>query len=229
MDRELLAEECLEIERSGGDVLGHLADVGCVSPWGTWFRLQKEQLGRSIDKITDGKGIFNMKGKSMRLFATRHEMMDACLVELDAGRSPMPMLAARGYARPDQSWRSIRKWAEANEPEEAKRMPQDLRKWLKEKREEKETMKQTDLLPDDEEYADETEMKVEPEATVRPAKCGGMTVRCLEGQCGTYFWDPDHSVIDFDNGSDCLSLSPASWRLLIDELTKAANLMGVTV
>lgn len=219
MDRELLAEECLEIERSGGDVLGHLAAVGCVSPWGTWFRLQKEQLGRSIDKITDGKGIFNMKGKSMRLFATRHEMMDACLVELDAGRSPIPMLAERGYARPDQTWRSIRKWAEANEPEDAKRMPQDLRKWLKEKREEKE-MKQTDLLPEE-----ETIVKAEPE----PAKCGGMTVRCLQGQCGTYFWDPDHSVIDFDNGSDCLSLSPESWRLLIDELTKAAALMGVTI
>ena len=56
MDRELLAEECLEIERSGGDVLGHLAAVGCVSPWGTWFRLQKEQLGRSIDKSRSRQG-----------------------------------------------------------------------------------------------------------------------------------------------------------------------------
>ena len=55
-DREQLARECVEIEKRGGCVRDYLRGLGCVSPWGTWHRLQKEELGRSDAQITDGKG-----------------------------------------------------------------------------------------------------------------------------------------------------------------------------
>lgn len=56
MDRERVAEECLRIEKRGGDVITYLRGLGCISPWGTWFRIQKEQLGRKNWQIKDGKG-----------------------------------------------------------------------------------------------------------------------------------------------------------------------------
>ena len=56
MDRERVAEECLRIEKRGGDVITYLRGLGCISPWGTWFRIQKEQLGRKDWQIKDGKG-----------------------------------------------------------------------------------------------------------------------------------------------------------------------------
>ena len=61
MNRQQLARECVEIEKAGGSVREYLASKGCISPWGTWYRLPKEELGRAECHITDGKGGDDMK------------------------------------------------------------------------------------------------------------------------------------------------------------------------
>lgn len=55
MDRRRMALDCLEIESCGGNVLDFLREQGAISPRGTWWRLQTEELGRPRDKIKDGK------------------------------------------------------------------------------------------------------------------------------------------------------------------------------
>ena len=61
MNREQLARECIRIEMAGGDVREFLKNSGCISPWGTWHRLQREELGRNPWQITDGKGSAEMQ------------------------------------------------------------------------------------------------------------------------------------------------------------------------
>ena len=55
MDRRRVALDCLEVERLGYSVLDFLREQGAVSPWGTWWRLQVEELGRARYQIRDGK------------------------------------------------------------------------------------------------------------------------------------------------------------------------------
>ena len=55
MDRRRVALDCLEVERLGYSVLDFLREQGAISPWGTWWRLQVEELGRARYQIRDGK------------------------------------------------------------------------------------------------------------------------------------------------------------------------------
>ena len=55
MDRRKMALECLEVERIGYSVIDFLREQGAISPWGTWWRLQVEELGRARYQIRDGK------------------------------------------------------------------------------------------------------------------------------------------------------------------------------
>jgi len=50
-----LANECLAIEKQGGDVLGFLRANKCYSAGTTWQRLQKEYLKRKDHQLTSGK------------------------------------------------------------------------------------------------------------------------------------------------------------------------------
>ena len=55
MDRRRMALDCLEVERLGYSVLDFLREQGAISPWGTWWRLQVEELGRARYQVRDGK------------------------------------------------------------------------------------------------------------------------------------------------------------------------------
>lgn len=55
MDRRQMALDCLEVERLGLSVLDFLREQGAISPWGTWWRLQREELDRERNRIRDGK------------------------------------------------------------------------------------------------------------------------------------------------------------------------------
>ena len=81
MDRQAVARECERIEQDGGDVLGYLRARGCVSPWGTWYRLQKEELHRRGPQITDGKEKSNMSNLMERLDNLRILIQDPNFLE----------------------------------------------------------------------------------------------------------------------------------------------------
>ena len=56
-DEEKIAilEHCLELERTGGDILDYLWSQDYLTPRATWFNYQREWLGRKPYEFTDGK------------------------------------------------------------------------------------------------------------------------------------------------------------------------------
>lgn len=123
-DRHALAMECLQVERSGGSVREFLSGKGLVSPWGTWFRLQKEELHRSGSAITDGKG-----KKNMGRFKDRKAMLEAIVAEIEAERDPIRMLDERGYTAASGSYTEAKCWAKKHAPELFEKLPQNIRHW----------------------------------------------------------------------------------------------------
>ena len=65
MDRHQLALDCQAVEKSGRSVREYLSGLGFISPWGTWFNLQREELNRKDFQITDGRGERNMTGNPL--------------------------------------------------------------------------------------------------------------------------------------------------------------------
>lgn len=100
MDKAQLAKECVAIDEAGGNVREYLASKGFISPWGTWYRLQIEELGRSKNQITEGKG-----GNDMRKM-TLEEKKKAVQIALDGG-DPLVYLKSLGSKKPDALWYAI--------------------------------------------------------------------------------------------------------------------------
>lgn len=119
MDRAALAHKCERIEMAGGSVLDYLRSIGCISPWGTWHRLQKEELCRANHQIKDGKG-----NKEMRRY-TAEEKQEAVNIAL-RGDNPLPYLKSIGSERPDNTWYMIKKALKETDPEVYARI-QDFR------------------------------------------------------------------------------------------------------
>lgn len=110
MDRLELAKRCARIDAAGGSVRDYLHDLGFVSPWGTWHRLQKEELGRKDYEITEGKGSEEMRKITLE---QRKKAVDIAL----KGESPMNFLKECGAKNPTASWVYIKKILRETKPE----------------------------------------------------------------------------------------------------------------
>lgn len=98
MDRRKMALECLEVERIGYSVLDFLREQGAVSPWGTWWRLQVEELGRARYQIRDGK-----ENKMAKKNVLTPEVRTDAEKMIEAGRDPKQIqayLAEHGSKNP---------------------------------------------------------------------------------------------------------------------------------
>lgn len=109
-DREELAMECDRLDKAGGNVRGFLRSLGYISPWGTWHRLQKEELHRDENKITEGKGKVEM-GK-----LTLEQKKQAVEVAISGG-NPLDYLKGIGNQNPSAAWYYIRKTLKDADPE----------------------------------------------------------------------------------------------------------------
>ena len=120
MDRMRLALECAEIDEAGGSVRAYLASKGFISPWGTWYRLQIEELGRKGTQITEGKGDASMSKITLEQKKKAVEMAIR-------GESPLPYLKKCGSAAPDKTWWYIKSKLKEADPELYAKIP-DMRK-----------------------------------------------------------------------------------------------------
>lgn len=125
MDRERVAEECLRIEKHHGDVLAYLRGIGCISPWGTWYRIQREQLGRKAWQITNGKGVEKL-GKAKLTLADKKE---AVRIATEGG-NPYNFLRSKGVAYPESTWAKIKK--NITDPDVLAKIPHKLPDSVKE-------------------------------------------------------------------------------------------------
>ena len=116
MDRNELAATCVRIEKAGGSVRDFLKDLGFVSPWGTWHRLQKEELKRKDYQITDGRGAEEMRK------ITLEDKKKAVEIAL-SGENPLSFLKECGVANPSASWAYIKKTLKEVDPEKYAMLP----------------------------------------------------------------------------------------------------------
>lgn len=252
MDREAVAQECLRIEKAGGSVLDYLGGIGCISPWGTWFRLQKEQLKRKDWQITEGKGRMNGRFNSQR------EMALACVAEIEAERDPIVMLGEHGYTTAAQNYAGVKTWAKTNAPDLYAKLPANLRSWKIEHKigryadtkaakqirfgkavevPEKVKVMQAPETPEGgitamiaDEISAWPEVPEEPKIT-KPVNYGGFEVRAVEGEYGSYHYQDINGKqwLDYDDKecSNQLSMTVDLWRGFLRELREAAKVLGV--
>ena len=109
-DREELAMECDRLDKAGVNVRSFLRSLGYISPWGTWHRLQKEELQREENKITEGKGKIEM-GK-----LTLEQKKQAVEIAISGG-NPLDYLKSIGNPNPSAAWYYIRKTLKEADPE----------------------------------------------------------------------------------------------------------------
>lgn len=117
MDRAELARACVEVEKAGGSVREFLAEQGCISPWGTWYRLQKEELHRKESQITDGKGRVNMARK-----ITLEQKKKVVQIAIEGG-DPLEYLRQLGSKNPSGLWWTIKNDVKAADPELYAKIP----------------------------------------------------------------------------------------------------------
>ena len=121
MDRMKLARECVEIESAGGSVRDYLRERGFISPWGTWYRLQREELHRKEHEITYGRE------NTMATKVSLEQKKKAVQIALDGG-NPFDFLSDCGSKEPAGLWWTIKQNLKKVDPETYAKLPAMLPK-----------------------------------------------------------------------------------------------------
>ena len=150
MDRSVLAQECVEVERAGGSVRDYLRERGFISPWGTWYRLQKEELHRKEHEITYGRE------NTMATRVSLEQKKKAVQIALDGG-NPFDFLRQCGSKEPAGLWWKIKQNLKKVDPETYAKLPKRL------------DAKQQHIIPPAEREAKREEIRKEAEK--RGVKC----------------------------------------------------------
>lgn len=247
MDREALARKCARIEKAGGSVREYLGTLGFISPWGTWFRLQKEELGRKDYQITDGKGVEEMRK------VTLEDKKKAVEIALSGG-NPLKFLKECGVANPSASWAYIKKTLKEVDPEKYARLPSRANAAEPECWKPKEAVttccaparpsgvEVPDELPEEPEKP-EVVLTIKSEDLTReidetphvssitnPVNYDGFDVMALKSpDTGFRFTnDPRYGMMTWNTVSgDEVSLTAEEWHKLAAELPKALQIFGI--
>lgn len=228
-NRRQMALACLEIERAGLSVLDFLQDLGAVSPWGTWWRLQVEELGRERHQIRDGKGVNDMKKLTLE---NKKKAVEIAL----GGGNYLDYLKKCGAGNPSASWTYIKKCLQAKDPEKYEQL-------MAVKKQEKPAEPAEDPLKDFEpvvfqgkeyEKAEKAEQK-EPKTELKAEKTSGkrrkadqkqsFKIREAEGAVG--IWTNKGTEIKFWKHGSEISLTPVDWLALAAELPNVLKLFGM--
>lgn len=235
MDRLQLALECLEIEKAGGSVREYLRECGCISPWGTWHRLQKEELGRNEYQITDGKG-----GEDMNKI-TLEQKKKAVEIALNGG-NPLPYLKECGSKTPDKLWYVIKKNLEQVDPEKFNRLPARVNAKKEEEqppvttccaRSTREGVEVPDELPEEVPEKPEVRLTADFEdLSEEPADLHRVTAVVLDDDFEIYGLKTKAGDFQAAAGNLCwtfdgfqMNLPVERWRQLIETVPKVLNMM----
>jgi len=126
-EKKRILKKCLEIENEGGNVLAYLVSEDYMSPSGTWYRMQKEMLGRKHPK--SGRPKKNGETKEQMQDRLRREQIRKIVQAAEEGKSIRNALHNMGYREPnyqDQKYSFLREYAEKWEPELYAKMPEKL-------------------------------------------------------------------------------------------------------
>ena len=244
-EKAAILEHCLELEASGGDILGYLWSQDYYTPRATWCNYQREWLGRKPYEYTDGKP--RKKGRVVYMKhakVTLEQKKKAVEIAL-AGGDPLKYLKDHGAGNAWSMWYGIKENLKVREPETYRKLP-DLRlKGNSRKKPETEKAEEAPTLADamtgmkeatDDFFGKCEEMGLKmdnPEKSkiTKPVNYDGFNVRAVEGKFGSYHFQEigGKQWIDYENkeGADELSMTVDQWRGFIAEIREAARVLGV--
>lgn len=111
--RKAIADECVRIEKEGGDVLAYLKGKGFLyTTESVWRNLQTEILHRAPGSVTDGKPkeAKDMNDRKEIAYALRDGYYEN-------GEEIRSFLEDCGYSDPSNGLSSVKDWAKKNDPE----------------------------------------------------------------------------------------------------------------
>lgn len=239
MDRQRIARECLEIERAGCSVREFLHGLGCISPWGTWYRLQREELGRKLWEIQDGKGEMVMAN------ITPEQREEAICIAMD-GKSPLPYLKECGCMKPGVAWHNIKRFMEKDEPERfaqlmaasAKSLDDSLNECAQEEKQKvedairaaKEAEKPKKEKNPRKIQAEDVSKKPEPVmAEAGTVFCESLAVSALrDDTVGEFYFDAKYMTLDWraPDGTE-VSLTAKTWHQVLEKLPAVMKILGI--
>ena len=218
---EDIARRCVEIEKAGGDVLAYLSSEHYISPWGTWYNMQRERLHRKPWQITDGKPEKRGGNGNMGRFVLTPEVREQAINEAIIGGNPLKILGDAGAKNTSSLWYSIKKDLQQKDPERYEKLP------VRNRRANYHAASDTAEL-DPEQTETETVPTV-PAGITAPLVFEGFTVRCIESELGRFNWDPKYGTLDWATpDGDEICLTPSAWDKLTAELPRICAILGVT-
>ena len=193
--------------------------LGCVSPWGTWHRLQKEELGRSDAQITDGKG------KSMKQpKITDEQKNEAARIAIEGG-DPREYLKECGSTSAETMWWSIKRKIKEEDPEKYAKLPKKLQGKKPDPKTERggriAEMLEKEIMKDG---SQETEAQI-PEGM-------RLKVSAAEGLAGRWIRHADRLMLQvYRDGKEVVvsDMTPLEWEAATEELRAVIELFGIGV
>lgn len=236
-----ILDHCMELEKTGGDILGYLWSKDYLTPRATWFNYQRMYLHRKPYEFTDGKpkkkGEQTMNGMDSKTIAARQKRLDELKKRIGAGMGIRAALADMGYTGKSagQTYRQIRNFAQANDPEIYAILPEKISDADTPVEVKTPTVKVDGPLKIETPEANRIQVVETPEKPkapiTQPLVFDGMTVREIEGTYGRYRrTDINGSVyVDFEapDGADILSYTVEQWKKLRVEQANAFRILGV--
>lgn len=252
-EKAAILEHCLELEASGGDILGYLWSQDYITPRATWCNYQREWLGRKPYEYTDGKPK-QKKGDAYRMKkakVTLEHKKKAVQIAIDGG-DPLKYLKDHGAGNAPAMWYTIKQNLKETDPEKFSRLP-DMRVNGNNRKKPETVVKDgveyenaeeptlADAMTGMKDAADKffgacDEMglkmdKPKQQKITQPVNYDGFIVRAVEGRFGSYHYQEINGKqwIDYENrdGSDELSMTVDQWRGFLEEVRKAALSLGV--
>lgn len=233
---------CLELEKSGGDILGYLAENWpSYTPRATWINIQKEYLKRKEWQISSGgpekleKDMNDPKPLEMEteaakvaeelakdgriLWKSLEERAQTLIDILKKGGSPWDYYTRLGASDPAKSFRLFRNKLKNARPDLYAEMQALIIAHASRKPEEKETAKKP---PETAQNA-----ACEPLQTAEGTTTDGdFDVTAVRGKFGDYLLTDDMMRWTFNGKS--ITLQMDTWKKVIQEMQNALSVLGVS-
>lgn len=219
MDRRKMALECLEVERIGYSVLDFLWEQGAVSPWGTWWRLQVEELGRARYQIRDGKE----NRKAMKSVLTPEVRAEAEKM-IEAGEDKKKVeayLAEHGSKNPSAHAYMIRKNMKKEQPELDSGHP-EIKIHNGKEFEKMEGPSPTCCQP-----ARPSGVTVPDQLPEKKPRTSVLRIREADGMIGTWRRTLENAIVFKGEEGQEIVLTAEEWMIIMAELPNVMELFGV--
>lgn len=232
-----ILEHCLQLERSGGDILGFLRGQGFLSPRATWINYQREWLERKPDRISDGKP----KGEMNMSKITLEQKKNAVKIAIGGG-NPLTYLKQLGSKNPSAAWYMIRKQLQSADPE-------TYEKLQKRQEQEKTAAEAMNGMADAvDEFVDgvtqsrapELVAKIDAPVTIRTPDGAEIEVQkdqeqmhyeitaIRDANLGEFHFDHDRNSVEWRTGAgEEVLMGVDGWRILADRLPEILKVLGV--